>query len=85
MNIAQFLRTSFFIEHFLWLRMPFTTTFRNYYQKDCLITVNRDHFHSTPEKHLKKVLGMLQVVNTETQSLLLTFSLFHVLFSGFCC
>ena len=57
-----------------------TTTFRNYYWKDRLITVNEDHVHSTPEKHLKKVLGMLQVVNKETQSLLLTFRIFHVLF-----
>ena len=31
-------------------------------------TVNKDHVHSVPEKHLKKVLDMLQAVNKETQS-----------------
>ena len=80
MNIAKFLRTAFFIEDFRWLLLPFTTTFRNYYRKDCLITENKDHVHSTPEKHLKKVLRMLQVVNKETQLLLLTCAIFHVLF-----
>ena len=79
-NIAKFLRTAFFIEHFRWLLLPFTTTFRNYYWKDRSIIVNKDHVHSTPGKHLKKVLDMLQVVNKETQSLLLAFSIFHVLF-----
>ena len=33
----------------------------------------------TLEKHLKKVLNMSQVVNKETQSLLLTFNRFHIL------
>ena len=79
-NIAKFLRTAFFIEHFRWLFLPFTTTFQNYYWKDRWITVNKDHVHSAPEKHLKKVLDMSQVVNKETQSLLLAFSIFHVLF-----
>ena len=58
-NIAKFLTTAFFIEHFRWLLLPITTTFRNYYCKDRLIIVNKDHVHSTPKKHLKKVLGML--------------------------
>ena len=49
--------------------------------KDSLITEKKDHVHSAPEKHLKKhVLDMLQVVNKETRTLLLTFSIFHVLF-----
>ena len=78
--VAKFLRAAFFIEHFRWLLLPFTTTFRNYYWKDHWITVNKDYVHSTPKKHLKKVLGMLQVIYKETQSLLLTFSIFHVLF-----
>ena len=60
MDIAKCLRTAFSIEHFRSLLLPFTTTFRNYYWKDHLITVNKDHVHSTPEKHLKKVLGMIQ-------------------------
>ena len=79
-KFQSFRAATFFIEHFRWLLLPFSTTFRNYYWKDRLITVNKDHVHSTPEKHLKKVLGMLQVVNKETQSLLLTFSIFHILF-----
>ena len=58
--------------------MPFTTTFWNYYWEDRLVTVNKDHVHSIPENYLKKVLDMLQVVNKETQSLLLTFSIFQV-------
>ena len=33
----------------------------------------------------KKVLEILQYVNKETQSLLLTFNRFHILFQGFCC
>ena len=33
------------------------------------MAVNKD-IHSTPEKHLNKVLDMLQGVNKETQSLL---------------
>ena len=32
------------------------------------------------KKHLKKVLDMLQVANKETQSLLLIFNRFHILF-----
>ena len=79
-NIAKILRTAFFIEHFRWLLLPFTTTFQNYYWNDRWITVNKDHVHGTPEKHLEKVLDMLQVVNKEKQFLLLTFSIFHVLF-----
>ena len=77
---CKIFKNSFFIEHFRWLLLPFTSTFWNYYWKDRWITVNKDHVHSTPKKHSKKVLGMLQVVNKETQSLLLTFSMFHVLF-----
>ena len=38
------------------------------------------HVLSTPEKHLNKVLEMLQVVNKKAQSLLLTFNRFHILF-----
>ena len=34
---------------------------------------------------MKKSLRRLQVVNKETQSLLLTFNRFHILFWGFCC
>ena len=34
------------------------------------------HVHSPLGKHLKKVLDMLQVVNKETKSLLLTFKTF---------
>ena len=79
-NIAKFLRTAFFIEHFRYLLLPFMTTFRNYYWRGRWITVNKDYVYSTPEKHLKILLRMLQVVNKETQSLLLTFSIFHVLF-----
>ena len=30
-NIAKLLITAFFIEHYRWLFLPFTTTFRNYY------------------------------------------------------
>ena len=29
--VAKFLRAAFSIEHFRWLLLPFTTTFRNYY------------------------------------------------------
>ena len=83
-NIALFLRTAFFIEHFRRLLRPFITTFRNYYWKDRLITINKDHVNSTPEKHLKNVLGILQVVKKEMQSLLLTFSIFLVMLQGFC-
>ena len=83
MNIGKFSRTAFFIEHFRWLFLPFTTTFRNYYWKDRLITVNKGHVNSTLEKHLKKVLGTLQVVNKEMQSLLLTFRVLG--FLGFFC
>ena len=36
--------------------------------------------HSTPEKNLKKVLDKWHVVNKETQSLMLTFNRFHILF-----
>ena len=43
-------------------------------------TVNKDHVHNTPKKHFKRVLDMLQAVNKETPSLLLTFSRFHILF-----
>ena len=53
-NIAKFLRRAFFIEHFWWLLLPFTTTFQNYYWKDRLIIVNKDHVYSKPEKQLKK-------------------------------
>ena len=44
------------------------------------ITVKQRHVQSTSEKHLNKILGMLQVVNNETQSLVLTFNRFHILF-----
>ena len=81
MNIVKFLKTAFFIEHFRWLFLPFITTFWNYYWKDRWITVNKGHVHSTLKNHSKKVLGMLQILRKETQSLLLTFSIFHVLFS----
>ena len=77
---CKIFKNSFFIEDFRWLLLPFTSPYRNYYWKDLLITVNKDHVHSTPEKHLKKVLDVLQVVNKETQSLLLTFSISHGLF-----
>ena len=78
--ILQNLRTVFFIEHIRWLLLSFATTFRNCCWKDRLITVNKYHVHSTPEKHLKKVFGMLQVVNKEMQYLLLTFGIFQVVF-----
>ena len=32
------------------------------------------------QKNTSKVLGMLQVINKEARSLLLTFSIFHVFF-----
>ena len=133
-NIAKSLRAVFFIKHFRWLLLRFTSTFRNYYWKNRWITVKKDHVHCTPKwtmfvlqlsrrqlafhiqckmlfiippwyrrymtkwnsssqlqikkimkkKHVEKLLGMLQVVN-KTLSLLLTFSIFHVLFLGFCC
>ena len=35
------------------------------------ITVKQRHVKSTSEKHLNKILDMLQVVNNETQSLVL--------------
>ena len=38
------------------------------------------HVHSTSEKHLNKVADLLQVLNKEAQSLLLTFNGFHILF-----
>ena len=56
---CKIFKNSIFIEHWRWLLLPFTTTFRNYYWKVRLIIVNKDHVYSTPEKHLKKVLGML--------------------------
>ena len=81
MNIAKFLRTAFFIEHFRRLLLPLPLLFEITTEKTVrLITVNKNNVHSTSEKHLQKVLGMLQVVTTETQSLLLTFSISHVLF-----
>ena len=42
--LQKFLRTAYFIDHFRWLLLPFTTTFRNYYWKYRLISVNKDHF-----------------------------------------
>ena len=77
---CKIFKNSFFHRTPLVALLPFSTTFQNYYWKDRLITVNKDHVLSTPEKHLKKVLGMLQVVKKETQSLPLTFSIFHILF-----
>ena len=44
------------------------------------ITVKQRHVKSTSEKHLNKILDMLQVVNNETQSLVLTFNRFHIFF-----
>ena len=44
------------------------------------ITVKQRHVQSTSEKYLNKILGMLQVVNNETQSLVLTFNRFHIFF-----
>ena len=44
------------------------------------ITVKQRHAQSTSEKHLNKILDMLQVVNNKTQSLVLTINRFHILF-----
>ena len=77
---CKIFKNSFFHRTLLVAASAFNTAFRNYSWKDRLITVNKDHVHSTPEKHLKKPLGMLQAVNKEAQSLLLTFSIFPVLF-----
>ena len=49
-------------------------------KKEIVIIFLVYHVHSTLEKYLKKVLYILQVVNKETQSLLLTYSRFHALF-----
>ena len=38
------------------------------------------HVHSTPEKDFIEVLDILQVVNKDTQSLLLTFNGFYISF-----
>ena len=37
MNIAELLRTAFFIGHLEWLLLPFTTTVRNYYWEDLVV------------------------------------------------
>ena len=71
----RYLRTVFFIEHFQWLLLPFNTTFRNYYWEDLVVVLftlthpskrfntcfKTETYHT--EKHLKKVLDMLQVLN----------------------
>ena len=44
------------------------------------ITVKQRHVKSTSEKHLNKILDMLQVVNNKTQVLVLTFNRFHIFF-----
>ena len=36
-NIVKFLRKAFLIEHFRWLFLPVTTTFRNRYWEDLLV------------------------------------------------
>ena len=54
-NIAQFLRTAFFIEHLRWLLLPFTTTFRNYYWKDRLVIL----FTLTHPSDLMHVLKLI--------------------------
>ena len=61
-------KSGFFHRTLWWLLLPFATTFRSYYWKDRWITVNKDYVYSTPKKRLKKVLGLLQVVNKETIS-----------------
>ena len=43
----------------------------------------QSHVHSTSEKHLNKVADLLQVLNKEAQSLLLTFNRFHIFVLGF--
>ena len=90
-NIAKSLRAVFFIKHFRWLLLRFTSTFRNYYWKNRWITVKKDHVHCTPKWTMfvlqlsRRQLAFHFQCNKETQSLLLTFSIFHVLFLGFCC
>ena len=49
------------------------------------ILLKKEHDKEMFIVHLKKVLDMLQYVKKETQSPLLTFNRFHILFWGFCC
>ena len=67
----------------------FTSTFRNYYWEDLVVILfTLTHpsrrlntcFKTGNMLHLKKALDVLQVVNKETQSLLLFFNRFHILF-----